>query len=182
MPKKSVTSIGLDLSLVRSGTVILNSKEVLHHGIIKSKPSGKSFLDELYRIRNIAEEIECLLPDHDIDIAIIENLAFGVRNSVALTQLSGLSFFVKSFLADREIPFVMVAPTSLKKYATGSGKGDKDMLMMAVYKNYGFESFDNNEADAYVLAQIGLSLLGEETRPLTIPQKEVIDLLKTQLQ
>jgi crossover junction endodeoxyribonuclease RuvC len=76
---------------------------------------------------------------------------------------------------------MIVAPSSLKKFITGSGKGDKDMMMMSVYKNYGFEAMDNNECDAYSLAVCGLGVIGKPIRELIKPQLEVINLLKKQL-
>ena len=84
-------------------------------------------------------------------------------------------------LAEFKWPFIIVAPTTLKKFATGSGKGDKDMMMMEVFKTYGFSAMDNNECDAYALAAVGQALLGTPLRKLLKPQQEVIDLLKKQL-
>jgi hypothetical protein len=52
---------------------------------------------------------------------------------------------------------------------------------MSVYKNYGFEASDNNEADAYSLAVCGLAILDKPFKKLTKPQLEVINLLKKQL-
>jgi hypothetical protein len=48
----------------------------------------------------------------------------------------------------------------LKKYALGSAKGEatKDMISMSVYKNYGVEPRNNNEADALILCAIARDL------------------------
>jgi Holliday junction resolvasome RuvABC endonuclease subunit len=69
----------------------------------------------------------------------------------------------------------------LKKFITGKGKGDKDMMMMEIYKQYGHEALDNNEADAFGLAACGLAVMGTPLKKITKPQEEVITLLKKQL-
>ena len=177
--------VGLDTSLTHTGIVIINDKgKVLDSGVIKSKPNGDTYLSEVERIVKIVEDVFSKITKNckkKPDLVVIENLAFMARNTTSLVQLSGLSFFIRIQLARFEIPFVMVAPTSLKKFITGSGKGDKDMLMMSVYKNYGFEAVDNNENDAFGLSAIGLALLGKPIKKLGVPQQEVINLLKKQL-
>ena len=75
----------------------------------------------------------------------------------------------------------MVAPTSLKKFITGSGKGDKSLMMMSVLRDYDFESLDDNECDAYSLAILGLALLKKPVKKMNLAQKEVVNLLEKQL-
>jgi hypothetical protein len=48
----------------------------------------------------------------------------------------------------------IVPPTSLKKYVTGTGRADKARMLLAVYKKWGAEFTDHNEADAYGLARL----------------------------
>ena len=178
-------TVGLDLSLVKTGYAILKGKDVTISGVIKSKPTGDKPIDELERISLIVEEIveaiDSGIPGAKPDLVMIEGLAFMARNTTALVQLAGLNYFVRLALAELSWPFVIVAPTTLKKFVTGSGKGDKDKMMMCIYKDYGFEAFDNNVNDAYSLGVCGQALLGEPLKPLTKPQQEVIKLLKKQL-
>ena len=181
-----IKAVGLDLSLVKSGyAIVTEDGSVLASGVIKSKPVGDKPVDETKRIVKIAEElmqkIDELSPDEDPDIVVIEGLAFMARNSTALVQLSGLNYLVRTLLNEFKWPFVIVAPTSLKKFITGSGKGDKDMMMMTVFKNYGHEALDNNECDAYSLAVCGLATLGKPLIKMAKPQEEVTLLLKKQL-
>jgi crossover junction endodeoxyribonuclease RuvC len=178
-------TVGLDLSLVKSGYAILKEDgTVLASGVIKSKPTGDKPIDETRRIVKIAEDlvqkIDEILPDGDPAIVAIEGLAF-LAQGTSLVQLAGLNYLTRILLAQFNWPFVIVAPTTLKKFITGSGRGDKDMMMMAVFKNYGHEAIDNNECDAYSLAVCGMALLGKPLKELTIPQKEVIKLLTSQL-
>ena len=179
-------SIGLDLSLTHTGYAILNQDgKVLASGVIKSKPSGDTHLAETQRIVKIAEEavqkIDEFKEEGEGILVSIEGLAF-MAQGTSLVQLAGLNYLVRILLAEFGWPFMIVAPTTLKKFITGSGKGDKDMMMLHVYKNYGFEALDNNENDAYALSVCGLATLGSPILNLNKPQEEVITLLKRQLQ
>lgn len=177
--------VGLDLSLVKTGIAIVkDDSNVLYSGLIKSKPTGDKPIDEVRRIVKIAEDvvqkIDELLPEKDPDLVVIEGPAF-MAIGTSLVQLGALSYLVRILLNEFKWPFLIVAPTTLKKFITGSGKGDKDMMLMAVYKNYGFEAIDNNTNDAYCLSVCGLAVLGKPLNKLTKPQGEVVDLLKKQM-
>jgi len=183
---KSITSVGLDLSLTGTGMVILRDGNLISKNLIKSKPSGDKPIDELNRIKKIVYEIRSHLTGTFIDIAVIENLAFGVKNATSLTQLAALNYFTRELLAydsglGYHVPFILVAPTSLKKFITGSGIAKKDVMMMETYKRYGVTLLNDNECDAYGLAQIGLALLDGNSKQTTKLQEEVINLLKKQL-
>lgn len=179
---KNIKSLGLDLSLVGSGLVILKNGKLEKQKLIKSKPilNGKP-IDEVGRIRKIVEEIESIISDELPSIAVIEGLAFMVRNATALVQLSALNYMTRAMLVDYHVPFVIVAPTSLKKFITGSGVAKKDVMLIETYKRYGVSILNDNECDAYGLAQVGLALLGGNSKTTTKLQEEVLMLLKKQL-
>ncbi len=176
---KSIVSMGIDLSLTGTGVVLLKNGKVILEKLIKSKPSGDKPIDELIRIENIVKEIYACMDGFSVDIAVIENLAFGVRNATSLTQLAGLNYFTRSMLYSEKIPFVLVAPTSLKKFITGSGASKKDVMLMEVYKKYNVAFVDDNIADAFSLSKIGECLLF--SHKLNNTEKEVINLIKKQL-
>jgi len=73
-----------------------------------------------------------------------------------------------------------VAPTTLKKFALGAGKGDKSFILREVSKEpprgYGLNAATDDEADACVLAHIGACLVGRE-EPKNKPQREVLTTL-----
>lgn len=70
-----------------------------------------------------------------------------------------------------------VAPATVKKFVTGSGRADKDKIMMAVYKRWGFEPESNDVADAYTLARIADALATPEPPELGF-QREVLDTIR----
>lgn len=178
MAKAKIRSLGLDLSLTKTGVVVLENNKILYSDIIKSQPSGDKPIDELIRLVLISAKATEVINKYNPNIVVIENLAF-LAQGTSLTQLAGLSYMVRAYLADRRIPFIMVAPTSLKKFITGSGKGEKDTMMLEVYKRYGVSIPENNINDAFGLAKIGQLMIKDDPK-IPIFQKEVINLLKNQ--
>ncbi len=169
-------TVGLDLSLVATGCVVLEDGKIHTKLLIKTKPDvNKTHLNELKRLIQILEKIEEVISEDEITLVAIEGLAFMARNTTSLVQLSGLNYLVRKLLYDYNIPFVIVVPTSLKRFATGKGNSPKDNVMMSVYKKYGVTLTDNNLCDAYVLSRIAEAMKKE--MKLTVPQKEVIALL-----
>ena len=181
-----MVTVGLDLSLTKSGyAIVKDDGTVLASGVIKSKPVGDKPIDELRRIQKIVNDIKKVILPHEMDgeieLVAIEGLAFMARNTTALVQLSALNYMVRAMLADGKLPFVLVAPSSLKKFITQKGNADKNQMMMQVFKDYNFTSMDDNICDAYSLAVCGLALLGHPLRKITVPESEVLALLTKQL-
>jgi crossover junction endodeoxyribonuclease RuvC len=179
MTKINKISIGLDLSLVGTGVVVINNGLIVRQDLIKSKPIGSLAIDELRRILRIVRQIEEVVIEFNPNIVVIENLAFMARNTTALTQLAGLNYFVRDIAFRNKIPFVLCAPTTLKKFATGKGNCPKDNIMMEVYKRWHVTITNNNISDAFILAKMGQALLGKVEK-LTKPQLETINLLQKQ--
>ena len=51
------------------------------------------------------------------------------------------------------IRLLIVPPSTLKKFVTGSGVAPKNKMMLGVYKKWGVEFETDDEADAYALAR-----------------------------
>lgn len=73
----------------------------------------------------------------------------------AIVKLSIYDYFDRfdDGYGDLRYPTI-VQPTSLKKFATGSGTAKKSSMILAVYKKWGFETSDDNLADAFSLAML----------------------------
>ena len=189
-------SLGLDLSLVETGCVLLEDGKILDKWLVKSKPSGKDPVNELKRLMNIVSEISNRLMKQnnlnkfiarpygivnwkEIDIVIIEGLAYMARNTTSLLQLSGLNYMIREHFYNINIPFVIVAPTTLKKFITEKGNSPKEFMLLETYKRYKVSFDNNNLCDAYGLAKIGEALLNKKIK-LTKKQEEAINKLKEQ--
>ena len=121
-------------------------------------------LDAAYR--EITELCQCA------DLAVIEGLAFASHTPSALER-AGLWWMIARWLWKRNIRMQTVAPTAAKKFCTGSGKGEKNLILREVWKRWQVDAANDNEADAYILLRIGLVLAGV-AEPDTEPEREVI--------
>jgi crossover junction endodeoxyribonuclease RuvC len=139
--------LGLDLSLTATGYAY--SEEVV--GVIRSKSRG---------MRRLSEIVEAV---HDLafeaDIVVLEGYSYASANQAH--QIGELGGVVRLVLYHRRIPFVDVAPATLKKFATGKGNAPKDAMIAAAIRRFGFEGSDNNEADAWMLRCMGLAAYAE---------------------
>jgi crossover junction endodeoxyribonuclease RuvC len=153
--------IGLDLSITQTGYCIVNEeKKIIDNGVILTKP--KDFDSDMARFDFIATEIFGKVGNHGCDAAFIENYAYAARgNLTRLAELAGIikhDLFCTWGLAQGEKCFV-VAPATLKKYILGSGVGDKNLILKYVFTKWGVDIDNDNIADAYGLARMGVDFL-----------------------
>jgi crossover junction endodeoxyribonuclease RuvC len=87
-------------------------------------------------------------------------------------QQYAIGWAIRIGLYVRKQPYVEVAPSQLKKFATGVGRGGKEDLILPIFKRWGFEHPSDNVRDAFVLAQIVRAI--HEPVQLIKPQQEVI--------
>lgn len=151
--------IGIDQSYTSTGLVILDDKK----NIIDCKTLSTPKTDDTFKrawdmsemiIHEIKKYPECMLA--------IEGLAFSMRGN-ATRDLAGLQFSIVNkikFILKKEIS--VIAPPTLKKSATGSGKASKEEMISALPKDV-YELFTGEKnwkksrgltdvADAYFLA------------------------------
>lgn len=158
--------MGLDLSLKSSGLSILDE-----YG--RDTTSAFQTSTKLSTERRIALIKEFVLSSLDgVKDVFIEGYAFHGSSLAVLAELSGV---IKNAMLTGGINFYTVAPTTVKKYITGSGKADKDVMRLAVYKRFGKEFKTTDECDAYAIADFGYNVLFPPIRKLTKQEKEVID-------
>lgn len=97
-----------------------------------------------------------------IDMVAIEGLSFGSTGGKALER-GALHWMVRCDLYGRAVPFVIVSPSTLKKYATGRGSGpgtEKRDMAVAAYKRAGAEFRSDDECDAAWLRWYALDGIG----------------------
>lgn len=182
-----MTSIGLDLSINSTGVCVRNiddGKTIYY--IIGSKftkktldyqqdnlnfiqydkqqpPSSMEYhMKEAVKTGNIyriIQELRSILLLHHPDVAAIEGVSFQSNGSVL--DLCGLNYMVRMTLEEMGIKYYIVSPTQNKKYATGNGQAEKDVMISAWNKIEPtmrdvskFIKIDDL-ADAYFLARYG---------------------------
>jgi crossover junction endodeoxyribonuclease RuvC len=178
---------GIDISLCSTGIIVLDGKNIVREAIIKSKPMGDSYRSETIRLSGIMNSIENTLVDlgelvnfHEIELVVIEGMAFAVRQTVSVFQLAALHYGTRMMLEQYGKKVIVVAPSQLKKFVTLKGTSHKSEILLEVYKRYGVSFSNEDLADAYGLAVIGRNLLIEDKVCLK-QQHEVLDALRVQL-
>ncbi len=173
-------TLGLDISLTATGLVVLDGNKMVHKQILRSKKLGDKPIDETVRLTRLAEDIHEVVKEHRPDAVAIEGLAFAIRKTTSFAQLAALQFMVRRDLIHYTEPPLIVAPTTLKKFVTGKGNAQKDVMLLEIFKRWGVTFFDDNEADAYALARTAQAVFDKDTKT-TAFQKEVVKLLNNQL-
>lgn len=159
--------IGIDPSLTATGVCLLQ------HGKAQLITINSFPGDDLARITEIAEAVGDLLFGTPKPIAAcIEGLSHGSHNGKAAERAS-LHYFIRAKCRSYSIPVYVVAPASLKKFITGGGKAEKSTIVREVYKRWGIEANDDNQADAAGLAYVAAAIVGEY-EPANTAQREVV--------
>lgn len=157
---------------------------------ISSKKEDGGIIKELERICKIRDEIYSTLTPYlyDVDdtpLFIIENIAFGIKKTTSVMQLAALNFMVRELVHSHGFPFIVVPPTTLKKFVIGKGVGEKELMLLETYRRWGVAFSSNDECDAYGLARFGEALIDSLSKKskiiLTKSQKETIEVIKPQL-
>lgn len=157
---------GIDLSLTGTGLATFNDDGSLS-GLTTLRPKAK---DGMPRMDEIALAVARLV--EPTDLVVIEGLAFMSQTPSALER-TGLWYLLRHYFWCRRIACVSLPPTSLKKFTTGSGKAEKQHMLLEVFKRWNISAADDNQADAYSLGRVGLCLRGV-AEPETQAQREVL--------
>ena len=153
-----MTIIGIDPSINSTGVCVWDEK-VNRYFLITSKMTKKMLLfkhdrinidnyikkdtkDVDYSIKesnkfdniyNICCCIQKVIDIYKPDIVYIEGVSYGSVGSAALVDLSFLNSAIRLTLKLNHIPFTIVSPTSLKKFACANGQAEK-LLMVDAWK------------------------------------------------
>jgi len=180
----SYKTLGIDPSLTRTGYCCLDGNELdtsfygRGMGIIDAHK-----LRGTERLIYLEERLWNLITSNKFDLICIEGYSYGSKGR-AVFDIGELGGILRLNLHKAKMPWIEIAPATLKKFVTGSGIAEKDMVTMNVMKKWGIECANNNEADAVSLAMIGYYLLNYMKGSNLVSnekQVEVMDKLKPQL-
>lgn len=147
--------IGFDLSLRNTGIAHADGTTETYKP--NSDGTTNYGMDRLCEIRDYVGRV-CNMTLY-LELVIVEALAFDAHDTKReQAMLAGL---VRQFLFTNQIPFLLVAPNTLKKYATGNGQAGKVEVFKAAQKRLGYDGTSFDEADALWLRAIGWDLLGQ---------------------
>jgi len=155
--------VGLDLSITATGvaTVRDDGKYTTRSVVPGVKRKGHDRLE--FVLQGIfTAEVKMA------NAAVVEGPSFG-SNRPGYHVNAGLWWHVTHRLWLHGIPYVVVAPTVVKMYATGNGQSGKDAVLMSAARKFPQFDGDNNEADALWMAALFLDW--SETPLVGLPQK-----------
>ena len=145
--------VGIDLSLRGTGLARL-TEDGGYIGSKVIKPKYRGYV----RLAEIRDKIIVELPLSPRDCKIcIEGYSYMSSNS-ATFPMGELGGVVRLMLVERGYLAYLVPPSSLKKFVTSKGNAPKDLMILKTYKKYGWEFSNNNECDAFGLAQMAWAM------------------------
>lgn len=142
--------LGFDPSLTSSGFAYQSPEtwEVVS-GLIKPPMRG------VERLNYIRDHLRDLCGRYTPSMIVYEGYSMGSHTGRAF-DIGELGGVLKMFAFTNGYPVLLVPPTVLKKFVTGKGNASKEEVILKLYKRFGYEAPQNDEADA-----IGLYLFGE---------------------
>lgn len=143
--------VGLDLSLRATGVATSAGVRTL------SPPRGVVGVDRLAWLRDALEYV--IRRAGGFDVAAVEGYSFGAKGS-AVYQLGELGGVVRLLLRDLGTPIAVVPPSSLKKYACGSGAARKEQVLVAAVHRLGYDGHSTDASDALWLLHMALDHYG----------------------
>jgi Holliday junction resolvasome RuvABC endonuclease subunit len=158
--------IGLDLALVKTGIAHADGTTEVFKA-----PDKTVGVERLVLIR---DRILAVLPLHT-ELVVIEDYAPGaMHRALDIGELGGV---VRCALWDSGVPYMLVNPNVLKRYATGTGRADKFQVMQAAEKRLGYTGHFHDESDALWLRAVGWALLGQPIVELPLHHVEALEAL-----
>jgi hypothetical protein len=159
--------LGLDLSITAPGLC-------LPDGTTRTIKTNSKDGDR--RLQVIVNNIDVALGDDPwgddhCDLVVLEEAPPGLKGP-AIKAIHMVHGAVRLRLIEFGAPYVVINPTTLKAFATGSTSADKTAMAMAAYKRSGREFEDDNQCDAFWLRAAGLDWYGQPEFDLPKIQRE----------
>lgn len=170
-------SMGIDPSTKRTGVAVTEMRKdklvVLHKCSITEDGKGMN------RALVIATKVAGLIEEWKPEAVAIEGYAFG--NKFSLGVLVELGTMIRYAIMSSGRWYIDPAPNTLKKFVTGSGKVEKNKMILEVYKRWGIEAANDDEVDAISLAAFALAYTGHLTVANKTSREAIMTCRKTVL-
>jgi Holliday junction resolvasome RuvABC endonuclease subunit len=185
--------LGIDLSLTGTGLAILTDYDAFPEPELpRAYPRAERCMTEFQPVRWYFGYLLSPMPKDTFgrwkaivdavlmcaetaNVIVMEGYSFGsMPGQSRIHELGGI---VRYHLAREQHNWLEVPPSTLKKFLTGKGNADKNVVLKEVYRRYGLDLNDDNMADAFGLAKIGEAMIS--TAGLPVFQVEVIEGIKT---
>lgn len=149
-----INILGLDLSLTATGVALPDGAT---HTIRTRQKDGD------HRLAQIETALE--VATSGVDYAVIEDLPVNAMSAGITGMVHGIA---RNILSKHGIPFALISPATLKKFATDYGNADKVQMAAAAYLHAGVEfpgdltpaGKGGDQCDAWWLRAAGHDRLG----------------------
>ena len=163
--------LGLDLSLTATGWATIHPDGTTRTGII---PDTKGHIAD--RLAAWEESLYAHLNTQPTAI-YVEDLGGTQHGAFELGMVHAM-FWRVTWGCDLTDRVTLVNAATLKTYATGKGNASKSLVLVEAVKRLGYDGYDNNEADALWLADIGARLHGYQRPALPAAHLRALERLK----
>lgn len=153
--------VGADLSLTATG--LAHSGDGTTETIRTGKLRGT---ERLHHIRG-----RVLDASTGADLILIEGPSYGSQGP-GHHESAGLWWLITWTLDQHNIPYAILPPATVKKFATGRGNATKPDMRVALLQRVGLDLRDDNQVDAFWLRAAGLEYSGHP----------IVDLPKAQIE
>ena len=117
--------IGIDLSLTGTGVVVIDDTEkIVEENLIKTTP--KEQIEE--RLNNIINKVVDICNKYSDSRIYMEGLSFGSKGQ-SMLELGALHYMLRCNFFSKKIKFLVVPPTTLKKFICGKGVAKKELML-----------------------------------------------------
>lgn len=171
--------VGLDISLTSTGVAVHEAGGATFTRLVgEDGKKGASLVQRRARLRRLVNGI--LVYAHDATAVAVESHDFGARYG-SQHDRSGAWWLVVDALAEAGIPVVMMSPSQLKSYGTGSGNASKqDVLVAAVRRHPTVDIRNDDQADAVtalsmLVRHLGLAPLESEWNQKMAKAMDAVD-------
>jgi Holliday junction resolvasome RuvABC endonuclease subunit len=129
--------MGVDPSITRTGISLPDGTTV----VVKPKDKGDD------RLMEIADYVRVLSQANLVDLVVMEDAPTRLLGDAGRVLLH-LQGAVRLELKRLPVPYMILSPSTLKKFATGNGSADKTAMALAAFKRLGREYGTDDECDA----------------------------------
>ena len=168
------TVLGLDLSLTSTGVAVAERTWRLKpRPVRQDAPLAARFV----RHRTLRSQLLEILVEVRPELVVVEGPSHASQGGHE-HERGGFWWGVLDLVDEAGIDIAVATPTMIKKYATGKGNADKDLVLSSAVRRFGWFDGGNDEADALWACAMGHALRGQPLLDLPAAHQ---DALKTWL-